>query len=404
MPEAFGASAHNGEALSVAVHDRLASISEHEWNDLLPCYPDSHAYVALLDDAGMDGFSFKSLVVSDAQGPLLYLPLFVHRLNVASLLDGMAGKIAGAVTRFAPGLTSVSVLGIGLVEGEWLEPGVRTGAQANVMAAAWRLVNQTLQELQQKDKSPVTAWLNGRTDTLDLLPTNLVAESHTLAAYPCALLSLPFETVDEYIASLGSSTRKDLRRKMRAADAMDIRVTRDVSAYVDSIERLYAMQVSKADLALGRHRRAFFEQVTQRVPGSYYALYFDRGELIAFNLLIRRGSALVDKYFAMEPIAGRQHHLYFASWLFNVESCIQQGISVYHAGPGSEATKARLGCRFVKTATRFQHRNRLMDFALRRLAGSFAYVPEIDADALRWHGRLPDYGLTHDVTRRAAVA
>jgi uncharacterized protein len=94
-------------------------------------------------------------------------------------------------------------------------------------------------------------------------------------------------------------------------------------------------------------------------------------------LLVQRGDALVDKYFAMDESLGREHNLYFVSWMENIRYCIEKKIAVYHAGPGAEATKARLGSEFLASITMFHHRNPIAHALLSRLRGLLAYEPAV---------------------------
>ena len=153
--------------------------------------------------------------------------------------------------------------------------------------------------------------------------------------------------------------------------------TTDVAPYCDAIFRLYELSVEKAEMSLGVHRMAYFQRICQEVPGTHYLLYFRGEELLAFNLLLRNGDMLVDKYFGMEP-AGHEFSLYFVSWAENVRYCIEQHIPIYHAGPGAEAVKVRLGAEFRSSLTAFRATNPLVHAALRRLTPLLAYKPAVD--------------------------
>jgi hypothetical protein len=48
-----------------------------------------------------------------------------------------------------------------------------------------------------------------------------------------------------------------------------------------------------------RSQSSIFEKVCERVLGAEYTLYFVQEELAAFNLLVVKQEAMVDKYFCM---------------------------------------------------------------------------------------------------------
>ena len=135
-------------------------------------------------------------------------------------------------------------------------------------------------------------------------------------------------------------------------------------------------------MAFGVHNRLFFEKICERVPGAEYMLYFVQEELAAFNLLVVKKEAMVDKYFCMDYEVGRKYNLYFLSWLENVRYCVEQKIPLYHAGPGAEKTKAHLGATSIPSLILFKHRRPAVD---RFLMDRQALIEEI----LRYLGFWP---------------
>ena len=109
-------------------------------------------------------------------------------------------------------------------------------------------------------------------------------------------------------------------------------------------------------MAFGAHNRLFFEKICERVPGAEYTLYFVREELAAFNLLVVKPEAMVDKNFCMDYELGRKYHLYVLSWLENIRNCAERGIPLYDAGQGVEKTKAHLGAALIPMYLLFKHR------------------------------------------------
>ena len=93
-------------------------------------------------------------------------------------------------------------------------------------------------------------------------------------------------------------------------------------------------------MAFGVHNRLFLERICERIPGAEYTLYFVQEELAAFNLLVVRQEAMVDKYFCMDYELGHKYNLYVLSWLENVRYCVERKIPLYHAGQGAENQSA----------------------------------------------------------------
>jgi hypothetical protein len=127
-------------------------------------------------------------------------------------------------------------------------------------------------------------------------------------------------------------------------------------------------------MALGMHRRLFFEKICERVPGAEYTLYFVQEELIAFNLLVITQDAMADKLFCMDYGLGRKYNLYVLSWLENVRTCVERKLPIYYAGQGAEKTKAHLGSAFISSFIFYKHRQPAVD---RLLAGQSTIINKV---------------------------
>jgi uncharacterized protein len=371
MPDSLSA------PMRAVVHDHLIPVDKIVWENLFSSHPDSPELIHLVEQSGMEGFTFKNLALMDNDHIILLLPLFIMRLDLKNFVEGPPQKIVSALAPFLPFLLRPRILGIGFVEGEWGAVGISPTATREQLQSAWSVALAELNRIARQNRAGLLLFLNFTEQTTRLFPPDQFARYAPIPTYPCARVPLPFNDVAEYLATLSKNARRDIRRKMM--DAGDIRIerTRDPAVNLDTIYHLYKKTVERAEMSFGVQRRTFFEQVCADVPGAEYVLYFLGDKLIAMNLLVQRGDALVDKYFAMDESLGREHNLYFVSWIENIRYCIENKIAVYHAGPGAEATKARLGSEFLASITMFHHRNPIAHALLSRLRGLLAYEPAV---------------------------
>ncbi len=367
------------------VHDRLDPVSGEQWARLFPGHPDPFELVRLVQSCGMDGFSFRSIVVTDSDSlaamPILLIPLFDVEFALHGLLDGAAATIVRALSRLVRSPFHPRLLGVGFVEGEWGAVGIDPDAPLDTLRHAWSLALAELNALARRISAKVIVLLSFTPDSARWLPPGPMSRFARIDTFPCGRLALPFKNVEAYLSSLSKNARKDLRRKQREAESVRIQRTRDPAAWIDQIEALYRSTVERADMSFGAHRRTFFLRACDAVPGAEYVFYFLGDRLLAFNLLVRQGDSLVDKYFCADEALGRKYNLYFISWVENVRYCVASGIPVYHAGPGAEGTKARLGAQFLPSLTLFRHTNPVIHWALARLRPLLAYRPAIDVPA-----------------------
>jgi hypothetical protein len=361
-------------ALDVAVAP-FESLSRDEWLRLFPEHPMAFEDMTLSSRVGMDGFTFRFIVVRRGGELLLALPTFECRFDVSAMVRGPARPVLRALSKVLGPFLRPRLLGIGLVEGEWGAVGRSPDAGPHLIAEACRRAFEELEALRGRTRAQMLVLLDMAPGEIAVLEPAFRGRFETVGTSPCAQLPLTFKTVEEYLAGLSRTTRQKIRRRAKST-AQHVRVERttDVSSRLDDVYRLYRSTVEAAPVSLGVQRRDYFARICREVEGAQYVLYWLGDRLVAFNLLIAGAETLLDKYFCMDPVAGREHHLYFFSWLENIGWATSHGLSLYHAGAGAEETKQHLGCRMVSTQTMFRHARPLVHRCLalvsRRLVGS----------------------------------
>lgn len=363
--------------LLVTVRETFDHLSISEWTSLFPDHPDPFENVRLIATCGMDTVSFRNVTVTLDGVAVLVIPSFLARFDAVSMAKGRSRSVLKSVSRVVPSLLRPRLCGIGLVECEWGAVGIREGVPAALLARAWELGMRAVEGLARENRSDVQVMLDIHPGVLERLP-GVVRERFAPAdTSPCARVPLPFASLDAYFASLSRSTRQRLRRRMRAGSVLRVERTTEAGAHLPRMIELYRETVARSPVVLGVQRAAYFERVCGEVPGAHYVLYFLDEELLAFNLVIAREGVLIDKYFCMNETVGREHNLYFVSWVENVRYCIENMFHTYHAGPGAEGTKSHLGCEFVRTHTLFRHRSLIAHAVLARLAKWAGSRPEV---------------------------
>lgn len=363
--------------LSVEIHSRLVPLSDEEWNRLFPGSPDPVELIRLVEASGFDGFVFQSIVVRLEDRPILLLPLFKTEYQLKEALGGVAGKVASLLHRWFPGLLCIRILGVGMVEGEWGEVGIDREMSLDVLRQAWEMALESLDALADGLDAKLLAWVNFTTQSGRMIPLHLMRGYAAMPSIPCQVVPIRHDSLEGYLESLSKTTRKDIRRKLRAAESVVIVRPPDPGPWLSSIKKLYQRTFHAAEFSFGEQRGLYFDYVMQAVPGAQYVLYVLDGQLVAFNLVICRDGVLVDKYFCMDSDSGRQYNLYFLSWVENIRYCIANKIPLYHAGPGAEDVKAHLKADSISSEILFKHRNPVVQGVLASLRRWGSYSPKI---------------------------
>ena len=334
-------------------------VSATELGRLFPEPSIAAPLLSLLQESGIDGFNLRSIVVFKDNAPILLLPLFETRFDLSTFVEGWLKKSLKVAGCLIPSVFHPRVLSVGSVAGEWSEIGIDPQIDEETFDAACKMAFSAMQTLASELKSDIVALYNF--NHYGKLPRDVFKKFNRVRYRSCALLPINFNSMEEYLGRLSRAARKDVRRKMRVAAEVRVIRSSNISAFPDRIYKLYLETVERGPMALGAYKRLFFEQICERVPGAEYTLYFVQEELVAFNLLIVKQEAMVDKLFCMDYSLGRKYNLYVLSWLENIHTCLERKIPLYYAGQGTEKTKAHLGATFIPSFILFKHRRPVFD-------------------------------------------
>lgn len=199
-----------------------------------------------------------------------------------------------------------------------------------------------------------------------------------VAGQALAYVPLDFANIEAYLAKRSASRRKDLRRKLRVRQQLEIAALPTGSelfndpAVVAEFYALYLSVFEQSELHFDLHTETFFRAVlTDALSDGIIFTYRHRGQLVGFNLCYVCGDKLVDKLIGLRYPAARELNLYFISWVQNLEYALAAGLKYYVAGWTDPQVKKDLGAHFTWTAHAVYARNPLLRGALRLLRRHF---------------------------------
>jgi hypothetical protein len=361
----------------------LMPVDNMQWRTLFQNHPDPPELIKLVDDSGMEGFEFYSIVIRKDQQPILIAPLMVARYPVATTLDGKAKEIGIWIETKIPNLLSPKVLLIGFVEGEWGQIGVTPNLNENLLNEAWLMLARSLEILRRKTGAEGMMFWQFTEEALAKIPNNLFDGFGFIASQPFSVLSIEFNSIEDYLSTLDSDMKRYLKRAWKNASRVRVVRTKNVEKYSDEIYEMYKEQVASSELSFGQQSRDYFRNVCKVVPAAEYTLYFDGENLLGWELLLKEPQHLSSKYFAMKKDAGREYKLYFLSWIENVHYCIKNGIKHFHVGASGEDLKTLLGAKLIPTAVVMKHSNPIIQAVLRSIEDDLAYESKIELPRIK---------------------
>ncbi|EPR43099.1 hypothetical protein dsx2_2459 [Desulfovibrio sp. X2] len=371
----------------VTRHERMADVGPLAWDACLPGELEDHACYQATESSGLPGFSLFYLAVREGGEVLAVAPAFVTDYSLDTTVRGPWKRPASALVRLFPRLLRLRLACLGSPVAERCHLGFAPSVAAGDRPALAALLFEGLETLARGQGARLTAAKDVADNDLPLLSGALARGYHRLPSLPGASLPLPFPDLEAYLSSLGRATRKNMRRRLRAAQG---RVTVERREAIDDvlpeIAALYEETLARSDMQFERLPAAWFREMLSRMPGrASCVLYRVDGRLAAFNLVLENRHALLDKFFGMRADLGREHGLYFVSWLENVRRCIERGLPVYVSGQAGYEAKLRLGSRLAPNWLLFRHGNPVLN-GLLRLVAAFARPDNFDP-AIRGLGR-----------------
>lgn len=348
--------------IEVTAHPSIDAFAPQAWNRLFPHELEDHAYLRAIEHAGLQGFRYMYLAVRENGQLLAAVPAFITDYRLDTTVQGGLRRVMASLARLFPRLLRIPMLSLGSPVTERCRIGYAPDATP-AQRTAW--LDAILARMELIAAAEKLGMLAIKDAPLDEPEWQQACPRHGLRALPGlpgATLDIPWHDLDGYFKSLGSSTRKDLRRKRRAATSLRIEWRSDLAGIADDVHRLYRETLAHADFSFEELTPAYFWNVLREMPDRAFCVTYSEGDrLVAFNLVLRNSECLLDKFFGMDYAAMDRYNLYHVSWLENIRFCIDQGIGVYESGQGLHREKARLGSTLRANALWYKHRNRFVD-------------------------------------------
>lgn len=362
----------------------VAAIPREVWTAFFPTDVEGWDYYVACEAAPPPAFTFQAILVTAADRIVAAAPIFRLTYRLDTPLQGRWRHLGDWLNRHFPRLVNLSVLGLGSPIADRCHLGFAPDLRAGDRMSAMRALIAGLDAHAVSLGVPILA-------VKDLADRDLAAADIPLrearftrvSSLPIAVLDLPFSSEADYLASLSGATRKDIRRKLKAAGAVRVEMRTSIAGVESEILSLYDATRSQSGLDYGDFEKLspdYFRGVMQNLGDRTALMLYWRGdELLGFNLLLIEKERVIDKFIGMRYPQAREHNLYVLSWMTNVRFCLERGIRCLQTGQTAYASKVRFGSRLDKSWLYYRHRGRLMN-SLFRTFGPLVPPDKADPD------------------------
>lgn len=311
-------------------------------------------------------------------------PGFYMNFNLFTTADPDTIKRLSALpaSGFLRRLLTWRTLFFGTTVSEYLPsiPNVEAEMLVDAMLTTWKRASRLLIVKDIPEPSPLLP------DCDNTAATGLMAacknKGFTLVAgQALAYVTIDFQDEDEYLSRLSSGRRKNIRRKLRVRNDLQIDVIRTGceclkdTNLLNELYGLYLEVYGQSEIHFDKLTADFFANVLQdeSLDGHLF-LYHAKEKLIGFNLCFIHNGILIDKYVGFHYPDARDYNLYFVSWMENLSFALSRQLTHYVAGWTDPEIKAYLGAKFTFT----QHAVYVRNPILRQIMGKFSRLFEHD--------------------------
>ncbi|MEP6709532.1 MAG: GNAT family N-acetyltransferase [Verrucomicrobiota bacterium] len=326
-----------------------------------------HRFYEIIEETLRGKFQYSYLLLEDLQGRVRAIqPFFFVRQN---LLEGVAGRLRSIVEqirRVYPRFLTMKILMVGCAAGEG-HLGVCAKSDEEWVAQA---LHAYLKPYARKSKTSLVVLKDFPSNyrySLRSFSSNGYAR---VPSMPMTRLPLNYRRFDDYLATLGKATRKDLRRKFRKAEKaapIKCEVLHDITPLIEEIYPLYLQVYERSRLKFERLSREYFCRLGQEMPErTRFFLWRQDGKIIAFSLCMVHNGTIYDDYLGLDYRIALDLHLYFYTLRDIITWALNQGLRFYCSSPLNYEPKLHLGCDLVPLDLYVMHTVPLLNRIFRR--------------------------------------
>ena len=337
------------------------------WHDAFRDKCKDHRFYELIGTTLTDTFDYFFIVLEDDEQQVRAIqPLFFVRQNLTEGVTGPARAAIDRVRRKFPRFLTMKTLMVGCTAGEghlgafrpedadWAAEALHSCLEIFAREARASLV--VLKDFPARYREPLRSFsTNGYT---------------RVASMPMTRLSLNHRDFDEYVASLGKATRKNLRRKFRQTAQrapINFEVLTDVTPVIDEIYPLYLQVHARSKLHFEKLTPEYFCRLGREMPErTRFFVWRQEGKAIAFSLCLVHDGTIYDEYLGLDYRVAFDLNLYFYTLRDIITWALGQGLRSYCSSPLNYDPKLHLGCELVPLDLYVMHTAALLNPLFRR--------------------------------------
>jgi predicted N-acyltransferase len=327
---------------------RVLSLSDlrnvEDWRKAFQGKSKDHRYYEIVEETIEPKFEHHYLLLEDQAGKVRAIqPVFFVQQNLVEGIPALRAAVA-AIRRKFPRFLTMRILMVGNAAGEGHLSACGPGDEDWVANALFAI----LKTYAQQSKASLVVFKDFPAKYRHAL-RNFAAHGYTrVPSMPMTELQLRYKDFEDYLSTLGASTRKDLRRKFRkmaGAPPISLEVVTDLTPFVDEVYPFYLQVHERSPLKFERLTKEFLSNLGRRMPDrARFFIWRQNGKAIAFSVALVHDGTIYDDYLGLDYAVALDLHLYFYTFRDIISWALGQGLTQYRSSPLNYKPKLHLGC------------------------------------------------------------
>lgn len=360
------------QTFSVRFVNSEAEISPALWDACFPPPIEGRWWYQTLENSGFeDQFTFAYGVVLEGAREVGIAPIFLMNVPLSSAVAPWLRPAMRVLEKIIPSVFRPRTLFVG-------SPGAEEGTVGVLPGIDRRNALLSLQRAMETEAHRLQASMITWKDFPESYDNDLKWVAHEqglfpMISFPNTIVALPTGRKEDYFATLKSSRRNKLKKKIRLShERVDVEI--DIikepdKATLGRIFDLYLQNFKKADVIFEVLNRRFFEVIAIK-PVSYFIVIREKRthEMIAFLLCFDVEGQILNKYIGIDYDRPRDEFLYFRLWEAAVDFALSRGASSIKSGQTAYEAKIEMGHTLIPLTNYCRHRNFFLHAIYRAIA------------------------------------
>ena len=365
-----------------------SQIPQALWDNCFPAPYEGQWWYRSLECSHLEKqFTFTYGLIALNGEPIAIAPAFVMDVPIELVMPPLILPIVKIIGKIIPSFLYQRTFFIGSACSDEGHIGIDPNVLKNKVVTQddiFICIQEAAEKQAKKYNAPMLVWkdfpetfyktLSNISKTKDLFP---------LISFPSALVTLEGLGTNDYIASLKSSRRQKLNKKLTSAMAAPL----DVSVIhlpdnqtLHQLYRLFSRTYLKGKTKFEELTPEFFEFISREKETHFIILRHQSShEIVAFMLCFDLRGHVINKFIGIDYDAPQDWFLYFRLWIEVVNWSYKIGAKTIQSGQTAYPAKIETGHQLVPLTNFCKHRNTLMHGISKKVA-SLVNWNTLDAD------------------------